>query len=143
MHVKEQKAEKYNHLKKVLENLLKNENVSEITIIDSKNKKSDYNTYLLNASSINKQYNLDELFIKRNILSQELSKLEDFYISEMQNTSILKHKKNELAQNLLDHKKEIQELIYFQKLSEKKLSNLDNVEFKAKETYVIFFSFNQ
>lgn len=131
-HIRLAKLEKMLHLEKVMKNLTTHQNFNESFYKSGISSNSIYNE----ISSVKFQNNSDYLNCRRFSLNDDIERKENESIMELQTTTILKNKMDEIANSLLKRKKEIEELLYLKRISEKKLANLDTVKFKAFETYV-------
>lgn len=120
------------HLEKVLKNLTNHPNFNESFYNSGTSSNSFYNE----ISSIKFQNNSDYLSCRKFSLNDDIERKENESIMELQTTTILKNKMDEITNTLLKRKKKIEELLYLKRISEKKLANLDTVKFKAFETYV-------
>ena len=120
------------HLEKVLKNLTSHQNFNESFCKSGISSNSFYNE----ISSIKFQNNSEYLNCRKFSLNDDIERKENESIMELQATTILKNKMDEITNTLMKRKKKIEELLYLKRISEKKLANLDTVKFKAFETYV-------
>lgn len=82
------------------------------------------------------EYSPEFLTKKLNDLNNKIENIDGKIVSFSGDSEVLLKKKDELQSIILDYRKKIDDLGYLKNLAEKKFSNIESIEFKARETKV-------
>lgn len=82
------------------------------------------------------EYSTEFLTKKLNDLNNKVENIDGKIVSFSGDSEVLLKKKDELQSIILDYRKKIDDLGYLKNLAVKKFSNIESIEFKARETKV-------
>lgn len=123
---------KKDHLHKMMKNIAQNRSLMIRSQQLSRSVLSESPHKLLYGEEMSDEFLNQKIFI----LKSKIESIDEKIICFSGDTESLIKKRDEMKAIILEYKKKIDELSYLKTLAEKKFSNIETIDFKARETQV-------